>query len=177
MALALTKDITDEIKHDAKIPHEWFMGNIGLLHIVLPIGLLKFGDATIALALPMALSMVWIGLTYLKTQKAWKAQNWYVAANWQVSFNRYKILMIAYAVTWIIIGLGMLIASTSSGSMQGIMETVFTRIAAIPTFIIVVVMFVLESGAMFDVTKGGISEKIIEKFPPPADMVFEKEKH
>ncbi len=162
-------EIDGHARHEAKKAHEWFMGNIALVNIVLPVLLLKFGDPHLALGVPMLISGIWMGLTYLRVQLAWKKDPWFVAIHWQQSLERYKLLIIGYLIALLVTFIKFVVAPSSEGMMQANpFEVILTFFSIIPAFFLVLTAFVLESGAMFDVSKSAISLKLTQRFPPPS---------
>jgi hypothetical protein len=104
-------------------------------------------------------------------KKAWKQDSWFVAIHWQQSLERYKLLIIGYLITVFVTLVGLLVLPSSEGMMQASpLEVIFTFFSIVPTFFLILTSFVIESGAMFDVSKSAISEKLVERFPPPPEI-------
>jgi len=58
--------------------------------------------------------------------------------------------------------------TTQDQSMQHILWTALTRIALMPTLILVMVTAVLEAGAIGQASKREVPDKLAASFPPPA---------
>jgi hypothetical protein len=81
--------------------------------------------------------------------------------------------MIGYAASAVIITGGWLLAQGADKNMQDIFLTISSRIGIMPTFILVVVTFVLESGSIYQAGRGEVPDGLLKKFPAP-DHIREK---
>jgi hypothetical protein len=160
----ITTDSNDIKK--GKIPHEIFTVNILLVHLFLSVAILKFGNAHLALNIPIVISLIIIIWSYFQNQKVAKTDSCFVKIHWQLSINRYKYLIISYIVYAIILGIGTIISSGAPASMDGtnIMYTVFHRLSVIPLFLTVLVLAIVGSGSLFNVSKGEVPAKMIKKY-------------
>lgn len=140
----------------AKIPHELFTVNAALVHLFLPVAMLKFSNAHFAITLPILLSIFIIIWTYFRTQKAKKVDCELVKDHWQISLNRYKILIGAYILYAVINIVGYFISSGEIVGMNGesITANIFLIISIIPLFIAVFLSVLLGSGSLYNAGKG-----------------------
>lgn len=172
--------VDETIRKKAKTPHELSMLNLMFFHLLLGAGMvvLLLTDAEIIHAvgnwgfvLPLAASLSVIVFIHLRAHRAVQHEPWFVAVHWRLAMKRSRLLLIAYAVTGLIIGGGMIVASgIDKKTMQDIVMTVATRLGAVPTLLTVMVSFVLESGSIYQAGRGEAPDSLLKKFPAPADM-------
>jgi uncharacterized Tic20 family protein len=155
----------NEIKQ-GKAAHELFTVNILLVHLFLSVAILKFGDANLAINVPIVVSLLIIIWTYFKNKNISKDASCFVKVNWQISLNRYKYLIISYILYAVIITIGYFVSLDAPASMDGtnIVYTIFTRLSVIPLFITVLVLAIAGSGSLFNSGKGEVPAKEVEKY-------------
>lgn len=173
--------VDDPIRRQAKSPHELAMINLVLFNLLMLIALLggSFIQRDSALAdyrlagvlAPLLLSMTVIVYTFVRAGKTKAGDHWFVAAHWQLTGGRYKILLIAYVVVAALIGLGWLLAQGNSDPrMASLMFVALQRVAIAPMLIILMVLIMLESGALYQAGRGEVPNGVVTRFPPPADL-------
>ncbi len=84
--------------------------------------------------------------------------------------RRSRLLLIGYTITGVIIAAGYLLASGADKNMQDIILTIATRIGVVPTLLIVMVSFVLESGSIYQAGRGEAPEGMVTRMPAPEDL-------
>ena len=158
---------TDAEKKRARWAHDLFVLNILFFHLLLTPAVIVMGVGQKGLLLPLSLSGLVIAFIYYRSRKD---PSWFVEAHWRLSFNRCKLLMMGYAGSLLVFGIGWLITlGMDQESMRNIMFTVFTRIAIMPTLILAMVSTVLEASATSLVSKGEVPDKLVKAFPPPPE--------
>jgi hypothetical protein len=87
--------------------------------------------------------------------------------HWQLSFNRYKILLFAYGFYFLITTLGVFIGDGGMSSMDGvsIINSIMTLLGIVPLFFAVLVSAVLGSGSMYNAARGEVEQKFVQKYP------------
>ena len=99
---------------------------------------------------PFFISLAIIAFTFAKAAKLAGAGPWFVAVHWRLATLRYKILLIAYAVGAGLIGGGWLLSTTQkTAGMQELMFVALQRVAIAPVLIALMVLIMLESGALY----------------------------
>lgn len=172
-------EIDEKTRRRGKTPHEISMINLMFFNLLLGAGtvVLLLTEAEIVrdvghwgFALPLLASLSVIAFIHLKAQRAAQHEPWFVAAHWRLAMKRSRLLLIAYAVTGAIVAGGILIASGADQNMQDIVITIASRIGAVPSLLIVMVSFVLESGSIYQAGRGEVPDAIGKRFPPPREM-------
>lgn len=160
-------DIDPNIRRQGRTPHELAMVNLLVFNLlfcmaiiagtIAPQGSLLEHYKLWSIALPLCLSLGVIGYSFWQAKKTTAAGPWFVAAHWTVTTSRYKLLVLAYLVGGALVGLGWLI-SQSNPKLQELMFVALVRVAVAPMLISVMVLAVLESGALAQAGNGEVSE-------------------
>ena len=131
----------------ASTPHELLMMDLSIFHLILPVAGLSSGYLSLFLTISLigsAVIIFWIA--YRAHQKG---QTDLVHQHWQLAWKRCRWLLIAYMVSIGIMLLGWLLASLQvDHNMYTIFLVVFSRIAVVPTILMMMVLFVLETTAL-----------------------------
>jgi hypothetical protein len=163
-------ETTEAVRKRARWAHDLFVLNILFFHLLLTPATIVLGIGELGLLLPLGLSGLVIAFIYYRSRRA---ADWFVAAHWRLSFSRCKLLIWGYLGSGVIFLVGWLIASGAQGDMQHIMLVVFTRIAIMPTLILVMITVVLEASATGLVSRGEVPDQIARRFPPHHATVIE----
>jgi hypothetical protein len=159
-------DISDSDKKAARWAHDLFVLNVFFFHLLLTPATIMLGIGLKGLLIPLVLSLMVITFIYFRSQRD---PRWFVAAHWRLAFKRCRLLLIGYAITAGTLLLAELLTSgMADAHMADILVTVITRIAIMPTLILVMVTVVMEASATALVNREEVPEKIIREFPPHA---------
>jgi hypothetical protein len=154
-------------RKEAKAAHELFTSNAVVVHIIITLGLVKLLNSSMNVAIisGIGISLGIMLYTYFRTKKV-KKQHGFVYWHWQLSLNRYKILLGAYGFYFLITSIGWLFAGDAPSSMSGvsILESILTLLGIVPLFFSVLICTVLGSGSMFNAGRGEIDDKFIKKY-------------
>ena len=160
--------VEERTRKAAKSPHELFMINLAVFHLLLgPGAIILIGGG--ALALPVALSSLVILFTWWRGRALeHEGAPWFVVVHWKLALRRYRILLIGYLLTAIILGAGLLVGMGAASQVsRDMLFTIFSRFGAMPTVLAVFVCLVLESSALYQATGGQVPDKLAERYPPP----------
>ncbi len=162
--------IPDSLRGQAKVPHNLFMLNLALFHLLMTPAIIAAGVGELGILLPLALSLTVMAYTWRRAQAGHDQP--FVCAHWQLAVRRYRLLLIAYAVTAVLLLLGWLLTQGASDpNMRDILQTVLLRIAVMPVVLMVMVNFYLESSAIFQATNGEVPDSALRRCPadnPPS---------
>ena len=151
--------VSKPTRDQAKSPHELAMVNLLLCNLLMLIALLGGSfleqDSTLApyrvlgVAVPLALSLGIMAYSFQRARHTAAAGPWFVAAHWRLTTGRYRILLLVYLVGAGLIGLGWFLAHLQKQpGMQDMMFIALQRVAIAPMLISLMVLIMLESGAM-----------------------------
>ena len=173
-------DIDPSTRLQGRTPHELAMVNLLVFNLLFclaiiagtmaPQGSLLEHYKLWSIAVPLCLSLCVIGYSFWRSNEATAAGPWFVAAHWTVATSRYKRLVITYLVGATLVGLGWVI-SLSNPKLQELMFIALVRVAVAPMLISVMVLAVLESGALAQAGNGEVSDGVIKRLPPPDDTI------
>jgi hypothetical protein len=163
--------IDEPVRRRAKTPHELFVLNLAVFHLLLAPAAIVLKIGVAGFLIPLAASLAVIVFTWLRARRSRAHDPWFVAAHWTLAARRTRILLTVYAICGAILGAGLLVASgIDKKTTQDITLTVFSRVAAAPLLIGVMLGFVLESGALYQAGRGEIPDSLVKRAPPPAGL-------
>ncbi len=155
----------DEVKQ-AQFPHNLYIGGVFAFNLLMTPAVLGMKIGMIGLLIPLFFTGAMIAYIYLRSQKT---TNWFVDMHWKLAFSRARLLLLGYAISGTLIFIAWLITLTMNDhNMRHILWTALTRVAIVPTVILVLVTAVLEFGSFAQTAKREVPDKLAAKFPPPA---------
>jgi len=144
-------------KSRAGFAHEMVMMNLAIFHLLLPVAALSSGYISIFLSLALFGSAVMIFLVARRASLATDVE--WVNTHWQLAWKRSRLLLVAYTISSVIMLLGWLLASLQTDhNMFTIMLVVFSRIAAVPIILTVLILLVMETTALSQARQGQLAE-------------------
>lgn len=154
-----------EVKQ-AKAPHELFMVNLLLFHLLMTPAAIVIDIGTWGLLLPLSLSLTVMGYSLWRARRA-ERQHRLVMLHWKLALRRYRVLLIGYAITAVILLLGYLLTlAMDEGSMRQIMFTVITRIGVVPLVVMVFVLAFLESSGLSQAGSQEVPDWLFARYFP-----------
>ncbi len=157
---------TDAEVKKAQFPHNLFVSGLFIFDLLMTPAVISLKIGMIGLLIPLFCSGSLIAYIYLRSKKT---TTWFVDAHWKLAVIRSQWLMTGYAISAVLIFFAWLVSiSSSDHNMQHILWTALTRIALMPTLILVLVTAVLEASAIPMVTKREVPDKLAASFPPPS---------
>ncbi len=149
----------------AQFPHNLFITGLFMFDLLMTPAVLALKIGMIGLLIPLVCSGALIAYIYLRSKRT---SSWFVAAHWKLAFSRGQLLLLGYAVSAVLIFLAWLLTLTlHDPNMRHILWTALTRIALMPTLILVLVTAVMEFGSYAQAAKREVPDKLAAKFPPP----------
>jgi len=156
---------TDNEVKLAQSPHNLFITGLFMFDLLMTPAILALKIGMVGLLIPLLCSSALIAYIYLRSKRT---TTWFVDMHWKITFSRSKLLMLGYAVSATLIFLAWLISlSTKDHNMSHIIWTALTRVALMPTVVLVLITAVLEFSAAAQTVKREVPDKIAKAFPPP----------
>ncbi len=156
---------TAEDVRKAQVPHNLFISGLFAFDLLMTPAILALKIGMIGLLIPLILSSALIAYLYLRSKRV---TSWFVDIHWRLAYSRGLLLLAGYAVSGVLVFLAWLISLTArTPDMGHIIWTALTRVALMPTLIMVMVTSVMEFGATALATKREVPDKLAAKFPPP----------
>lgn len=149
----------------AQIPHNLFVSGLFLFDLMMTPAVIALNIGMLGLLIPLLCSGALIAYIYLRSRKT---TTWFVDAHWKLAYSRALWLLMGYAISAALILIAWLVTLTvHDHNMRHILWTALTRIALMPTLILVLITAVLEAGTIPMVTKREVPDKLAAAFPPP----------
>lgn len=150
----MSTPIAQSQRQAAKTPHELFMVNLGA-HLLLGPLVIFLGLGRLGLLVPVALSGLFIAYNVSRLQRFGADMSAFVKAHWRQALQRYRLLLIAYALSALLLGGAWLLGlAIEADSPQKFLPLALTRIGVMPTLVMVLVCLVLENSALGQALRG-----------------------
>ncbi|GAB4122729.1 MAG: hypothetical protein Fur0040_03610 [Sideroxydans sp.] len=157
-----------EQKQRAQTPHNLFISGSFFSHLLLAPAAIVLDIGMAGLLLPLLCTLLLTGGIYLRSRRR---GDWFVDSHWRLSWARCRVLLYGYAFSGALIVLAWLLSLNASDVHMGhIFWTALTRVALVPTLIIVMVTAVLEFSAYAQAGKGEVPDTLAARYPPPAGL-------
>lgn len=174
-------EVDESTRRLAKTPHELAMVNLLLFNLLMLIALLAgsflpqgspLADyKLVGVLVPLAISLGIVAYSFRRAASLTASGPWFAAIHWRLATGRYKILLIAYAAGIGLIGLGWLLSLLQrTPGMQQLMFVALERVAVAPILVSLMVLIMLESGALYQAGRGEVPDSLVKRFPPPPDL-------
>jgi hypothetical protein len=158
-------DTGEDHRRRAKAPHNLFMLNLAVFHLLMTPAAIALDVGRLGLLLPLSLSLATMLFSYIYCHKLDQKLYLFEYLHWRLALIRYKYLLIAYSITAALLLVGGLLAlGTADVNMREIMQTVFIRIAIMPVLLTVMVNFYLESNAISLASQGKIPDTLLQRY-------------
>lgn len=159
------ENATDAEVRQAQAPHNLFVSGLFLFDLMMTPAVLALKVGVAGLLVPLLCSLGLLAYIYLRSRRT---TTWFVDVHWKLAVARARWLVIGYALTAALIFVAWLISFASSDhNMRHIIWTALTRIALMPTLIVVMVTAVMEFSAAAHAVKREVPDKLAAKFPAP----------
>ena len=147
------------------MPHNLFVSGLFLFDLLMAPAVIVLDIGMAGLLIPLLCSSALVAYIYLRSKTG---TSWFVAAHWRLAYSRGIWLLMGYAVSAVLIFVAWLVSmGARDANMEHIMWTALTRIALMPSLILVMVTAVLEASAIPLATKREVPDKLAASFPPP----------
>lgn len=134
----------DEVRK-AQFPHNLYISGLFLFDLLMTPAVIALNIGMVGLLIPLICSGGLIAFIWLRSRKI---TTMFVDAHWKLAFRRSKLLMLGYALSAALILIAWLVSGASKDhNMAHILWTALTRVALMPTLIIVMITAVLEFGS------------------------------
>lgn len=154
-----------EARRLAQSPHNLFIVGLFAFDLFMTPAVLGLKLGMISLLIPLLCSGALMAYIH------WRSKQdtvWFVQMHWRLAWTRCRILIMGYAVSAALILIAWLLSQISRDPhMASIVWTALTRIALMPTLIIVLVTSVMAFSAFSMAQKGELPDKLVAKFPTP----------
>ena len=160
-------EVTEELSHKAKLPHEIFLINLITNHILIFVGLLGMAKSYpwVMLVTP-TISIAVMSYLLLRARRALKVDPWFVTCHWQLCANRSKMFIGMLALLGLVV-VGLLLSVGGDATQLKPGHYALGGVAALPTLIFTLALIVMESDALHKAKTGQVPEWLVKKYPNP----------
>lgn len=149
----------------AQSPHNIFIIGLFAFDLFMTPAVLGMKLGMVSLLIPLVCSGALMAYIHWRSEQP---TVWFVQMHWRLAWTRCRILLIGYAISAALILIAWLLSLISKDPhMESIIWTALTRIALMPTLIIVLVTSVMSFSGYAMAEKGEIPDKLVAKFPQP----------
>lgn len=157
--------VTDAEVKQAQVPHNLFISGLFLFDLLMIPAIIVLNIGMVGLLIPLLCSSGLILYIYLRSKKT---SSWFIDAHWKLAYARGRWLLMAYAISAGLIFIAWLISlSAHNIHTEHILWIALTRIALMPTLVLVMVTAVQEASAISLATKREVPDRLAATFPPP----------
>ncbi|HFC53314.1 MAG TPA: hypothetical protein ENJ43_02650 [Gammaproteobacteria bacterium] len=157
-------DIPDQERAGARHPHEIFLINLIVNHILIFVSLMGMATSypLLLLVVPVA-SVLILGYLLIRARRSLTSEPWFVKCHWQICARRSMFFIIMLAIMAAAIVIILLI----SGGDPKPQHYAFGGVAILPTMLTVLVLIIMESDAMNQARQGIVPDSMLERYPKP----------
>ena len=164
-------EISDELVHKAKIPHDIFLTNLignHILWFVAALGLVRSYWQPMALVPIVSLSI--LVYTLWRAKEAKERDDWYVYAHWQIAAERSRLFIYMLLAVLTVCFFGWL-GYAYMGMKKVAVMALIGGVGLLPIMVTVLILILMESDALHQAAQGKMSRQKAEKYPYPEGMV------
>jgi hypothetical protein len=163
-------EISDATAHKAKIPHEILLTNLIGNHILWFIAALGMaGSYWQPLLVVPVFSFVALSYILWRARRAKSQDDWYVMCHWQICAARSRVFIYLLLMGVMVVVLGW-VGYTYFGMMKVAVYAISGGVGILPVMVTVLILILMESDALHQASLHNLPRRIVEKYPPPADV-------
>ncbi|MEJ2612943.1 MAG: hypothetical protein P8179_23505 [Candidatus Thiodiazotropha sp.] len=164
-------EISDDLVHQAKIPHDIFLTNLignHILWFVSALGVVRSFWQPLALVPIISFSVLIYTLRRARQSKQRDA--WYVYVHWQIAAERSRLfiyMLLAVLSVWLLGWIGF----SYLGMEKVAVMAMIGGVGILPIMVTVLILILMESDALHQAAISKLSNRVVERYPPPKDIV------
>jgi hypothetical protein len=112
-----------------------------------------------------------LAYTLWRAKKAKQGEHWYVMVHWQIAAERSRFFIYMLLA---VIGVALLgwIGHTYLGMVKEAVMALIGGVGLLPIMVTVLILILMESDALHHAAQHKLNKRIVEKYPPPDDLVI-----
>ncbi|QYZ67122.1 MAG: hypothetical protein OI74_07580 [Gammaproteobacteria bacterium (ex Lamellibrachia satsuma)] len=168
-------EIAEEVASKAKMPHEIFLTNLignHILWFVASLGLAKSYWQPLAMVPVVSLGL--LVYTLWRARRSKEIDDWFVMCHWQICAARSRVFIYMLLLGLIASLLGW-VGYAYFGMMEVAVYALVGGIGGLPVMVTVLVLILMESDALHQTILHKLPDRLVEKYPPPEDIVVVEE--
>ncbi len=148
----------------ARMPHNIFLTNLIMNHILLLTAIIAFGSTYIKLIVLVPIfSFIALGYTFYTSGKIKREQSEFVYIHWQIA-RRWSILFAGAIMLLIIVMFSAWLANQYLGIMKEAIYAFVAGFAFLPTMVFVVLLIIIESDSLYYARTGRLPQWAQKRF-------------
>ena len=166
-------DISDQQRHQAKIPHEIFLTNLignHILWFIAALGLAK--SYWQPLALVPVVSVAILAYILWRAARSKRTDPWYVMCHWQICARRSRVFIYMLLFVALVSALGW-VGYSYLGMMKEAVYALIGGIGLLPVMVTVLVLIIMESDLLHQAGQGRLPDRVLETYPNPGERVLD----
>lgn len=149
--------VSDSEVKQAQTPHNLFIIGLFIFDLLMTPAVIALNLGMLGVFIPLLCSSALITFIYLRSKKVTSA---FVDAHWKLAYSHGRWLMLGYGISGILVFIAWLISLNAHDANMGhILWMALTRIALLPSLIMVMVTAVMEASAISLATKREVPTK------------------
>jgi len=158
------QQVTEEEISAAKVPHDIFLSNLIMNHILLFTGIAAFGGHYIKyLALVPLFSFIALGITFFRANRVKRENSEFVYIHWQIA-KRWSLLFSGVLTLLCTVSLLGWLGQEYGNMMTEMVYALIGGLGILPTLLSVLVLVVIESDSLHHARMGTIPESARKRF-------------
>ncbi|MDC9725546.1 MAG: hypothetical protein PSN44_06485 [Gammaproteobacteria bacterium] len=158
------KQVTIEEISAAKVPHDIFLSNLIMNHILLFTGIAAFGGQYIKfLALVPLFSFTALAITFYRASRVKREDSEFVYIHWQIA-RRWSVLFTGVLTLLCTVSFLGWLGQEYAGMMKEMVYALIGGLGILPTLLTVLVLVVIESDSLHHARMGTLPESAKKRF-------------
>ncbi|MBF0265423.1 MAG: hypothetical protein HQL46_09125 [Gammaproteobacteria bacterium] len=163
-------DIPEQQRKKAKVPHDWFLANLIVNHILIFVGTLSMASSW---AWPMLIvpiiSLSVLFIIFFKGNKSKITEPWFVMCHWQLARKRSLLFISLFFIFGSFAAIGMY-GYYELGWMKEAVYATVGGMSILPIMVTTLILILMESDALHQADLGKLPHTLIETYPKPDDI-------
>jgi len=158
------QQVTEQEISAAKVPHDIFLSNLIMNHILLFTGIAAFGGHYIKfLALVPLFSFIALAVTFFRASKVKREDSEFVYIHWQIA-RRWSVLFTGVLTLLCTVSFLGWLGQEHAGMMKEMVYALIGGLGILPTLLSVLVLVVIESDSLHHARMGTIPDSAKKRF-------------
>ena len=158
------EQVTEDEINAAKVPHDIFLSNLIMNHILLFTGIAAFGGQYIKfLALVPLFSFIALAVTFYRASRVKREDSEFVYIHWQIA-RRWTVLFTGVLTLLCSVSFLGWLGQEYAGMMKEMVYALIGGLGILPTLLTVLILVVIESDSLHHARMGTIPESAKKRF-------------
>ncbi len=154
----------------SKVPHEIFLTNLIVNHILYFAFALSASSLPLLIAVTPTVSVLALGYLMIRGRQVVNSDSmpWFVKCHWQVAMKRGRLLLLMLG--GLVALLAVLLSIHLFGGAPFAQIIPFMAVITMPVMVTILALIIMESEGLHHARTGQLSKGMVERYPPPDDI-------